>query len=574
MPSIKDRTVNIDDARPVAETPTAFDKAVTAPPIIGKPFGPTGTPVPRRGLPPNEYLLDSTIEDANPDSPYFQRTKFASAIAEADAPAQLVVGTPVIPTPSFEGAALPVGGILVTESPYKAAPSGLYSLVSVAFNRVLSDTLFGYVNIWVKGYHGSSVPELVASGTTSPISFLLETTGETITVYASTVSISGVPNIVESSPFQTVLLDGVTSAPPAPTITQTLVGTPVGYQFTFTQLGGILADIIAGYNIYRNTSNTTVGATVIRFIPQSALNSGSFVFQDVLNDAVVYYYWVSAVNTSGLESALTSAQSGAVVGSTGSVPPALSGAFTYVSDSTSITWSWASLVIYRADGTTTAVTNGSQAITGLGGSTTYYFYPYWDETTSAIGWVSGGTGTPAYAFAARSLTAAQTQSLRNHIALSQGAMTAATTGGGGGGGGGGGSACIQIGTLVKTKERGVVLAESCSVNEHLWSKNGWTKIIFLHILSNTLWLRLSFSSGETITVTPSHVFPLADGLEKRAEQICLSDVFVGTEQNVLLKKIEVIEMLSYKVLIGCVPEHTFYAGEKSPSILVHNVILK
>src|SRR5580693_10699584 len=57
----------------------------------------------------------------------------------------------------------------------------------------------------------------------------------------------------------------------------------------------------------------------------------------------------------------------------GSVPPTWSGAFTYVSTTTSLTWSWTGLTISRADGTTTAVANGSLAISGLTAATTYYF---------------------------------------------------------------------------------------------------------------------------------------------------------------------------------------------------------
>src|SRR5580698_2169756 len=39
----------------------------------------------------------------------------------------------------------------------------------------------------------------------------------------------------------------------------------------------------------------------------------------------------------------------------GSVPPTWSGSFTYVSATSTITWSWSALTIARADGTTTAV---------------------------------------------------------------------------------------------------------------------------------------------------------------------------------------------------------------------------
>jgi hypothetical protein len=46
----------------------------------------------------------------------------------------------------------------------------------------------------------------------------------------------------------------------------------------------------------------------------------------------------------------------------GSVPPTWSGAFTYASTTSSITWSWSGLSILRADGTSTAVPNGSLAV--------------------------------------------------------------------------------------------------------------------------------------------------------------------------------------------------------------------
>ena len=152
----------------------------------------------------------------------------------------------------------------------------------------------------------------------------------------------------------------------------------------------------------------------------------------------------------------------------GSVPPTWSGVFTYVSTTSSLTWSWSGLVIYRADGTTTAIPNGSVAVTGLTAATTYYFYPYWDETAGALAWVATGTGSPAYAQAAKTNIAAQQQALQGRIPLSQGAIAAATTSSGAGGGSGGGSgSCLRAGTMVLTRERGTVPIETCTVGEHL-----------------------------------------------------------------------------------------------------------
>ncbi len=99
----------------------------------------------------------------------------------------------------------------------------------------------------------------------------------------------------------------------------------------------------------------------------------------------------------------------------GSVPPTWSGAFTYVSTTSSITWSWTSLAIARADGISTAVPNGSLAVSGLTAATTYYFYPYWDDVALAIAWVagiSGSVGTPANAQGAKTNIAAQQQALQ------------------------------------------------------------------------------------------------------------------------------------------------------------------
>jgi hypothetical protein len=128
----------------------------------------------------------------------------------------------------------------------------------------------------------------------------------------------------------------------------------------------------------------------------------------------------------------------------GSVPPTWSGAFTYLSTMSSLTWSWSGLTIYRADGTTTNVPNGSVVVASLAASTTYYFYPYWDDVAGALEWVAGSAGGPAYAQSDKTNLAAQQQALQGRIPLSQGAVSAATTASGTGGGSGGGSGgCVR-----------------------------------------------------------------------------------------------------------------------------------
>jgi hypothetical protein len=260
----------------------------------------------------------------------------------------------------------------------------------------------------------------------------------------------------------------------------------------------------------------------------------------------------------------------------GSVPPTWSGSFTYASTTSSISWSWSGLSILRADGTTTAVPNGSLAVTGLSAATSYFFYPFWDETASELKWVAGNTGSPANALAAKTNAAAQQQSLQGLIPLSQGAMVAATTSSGTGGGSGGGSgSCLRAGMMVLTQERGTVEIESCKVGEHLRCPAGaggesWTRITRLEVRDADTFIRLHFSNAETLDVTPHHIFTLADGSPMRAERLCLSDILVGRFGRLTLRRIEAIAEMSHKVTISCEPNHEFFAGRHAASVLTHN----
>ncbi|MGH9682172.1 MAG: Hint domain-containing protein [Candidatus Acidiferrales bacterium] len=260
----------------------------------------------------------------------------------------------------------------------------------------------------------------------------------------------------------------------------------------------------------------------------------------------------------------------------GSVPPTWSGAFTYVSTASSITWSWSSLTIARADGTTTSVPNGSLAVDGLAAGTTYYFYPYWDDAALAIGWVAAGVGSPANAHSAKTNVAAQSQALQRRIPLSQGAMIAATTTSGTGGGSGGGSgSCLRAGTIVLTKERGSVELETCRAGEHLRCPSlaggeAWTRIVRLEIRDASTFIRLHFSSAESLDVTPHHIFTLADGSPMRAERLCMSDILIGRFSRITIKKIEAIVEESRKITVTCEPMHQFFAGRHAASVLTHN----
>jgi hypothetical protein len=216
-------------------------------------------------------------------------------------------------TPTPSGTPAQLLSVSAVESPTKVQAKTV-SLVSVTFTRDTSDSNFGGMRVWLTGYKGTVTPVIVAEGTQSPINFLLETTGETVTITGQAVGTSGVPADFVKSPTCTVLLDGVISAPPGPTIAQSLIPTPTGYQFQFNQLAGLTADVIDSYRVYRNTANNSATATLLVTYKNDPTNVGAIVVSDDAQFGESYFYWVTAVNTSGLESTKVAAQSGAVAG--------------------------------------------------------------------------------------------------------------------------------------------------------------------------------------------------------------------------------------------------------------------
>ena len=318
-------------------------------------------------------------------------------------------------------------------------------------------------------------------------------------------------------------------------------------------------------------TNPQLYETLKRLAEASLGPNQGWSIDDQITDGSLFARVTSGALTAGK---IDPAKSGVLM--KGSVPPTWSGSFTYVSTTASITWTWTALTIFRADGSTTAIPNGSLAITALTAGTSYYFYPYWDEIALAIGWVPGGAGTPANAQPAKTNSSAQQQSLQGRVPLSQGAIVAATTSSGSGGGSGGGSgSCLRAGTVVLTQERGTVEIESCKIGEHLRCPSltrgeAWTQIIRHEVRDADTFIRLHFSNAEMLDVTPHHIFTLADGSPMRAERLCLSDILVGRFGRVTMQRIETIVENAQKVTISCAPIQQFFAGHYAASVLTHN----
>jgi Concanavalin A-like lectin/glucanases superfamily/Hint domain len=307
---------------------------------------------------------------------------------------------PVTPTggssSSSSPAPLPLLSISAAQTPVKNNGQ-TDCLVQVNFTYNTNDPNFSYVEIYFKGYHGNKNQQLMATAFSSPATFVCDATLETVVVVGQTVSSVGVPESGFAKTC-TLTLSGQVSAPPAPTISQSLVGTPLGYQFGFNQvvLPANDQEVISCYNIYRNTSNSTTGATLQTSIVANPNLTGSITYTDTLNESIgaAYYYFVSAVNTAGYESTLTPAQTGLVLGSIGSIPPSISTPFKIVTTTTSVTLSTSpSSLFTRADGTTVIIGTTSTACTGLPSGNTMFFFPRWNESTQALEFVNASDAT-------------------------------------------------------------------------------------------------------------------------------------------------------------------------------------
>jgi hypothetical protein len=256
-----------------------------------------------------------------------------------------------------------------------------------------------------------------------------------------------------------------------------------------------------------------------------------------------------------------------IVGTTASI-------FSYTSTTSSVTISWSSFTIFFADGTTRTISSGSQTITGLSASTTYYFYAYLASGASTVSFisVSGGVGSPAILYTPQSPTAAQAMNGQSVTALSTAGVATITPSSGSGGGSGGGSGiCVRSTMLVLSKERGAVPVGSVKIGEHILGRHDWVEVVMHKVIPQKHFIRLTTTEG-SVQITPTHHITGADERSIPAAKITLMDFLIARKGYAQIKKIELIEEDGEKVTISCEPEHTFFAGETSPSILVSNQV--
>jgi hypothetical protein len=260
--------------------------------------------------------------------------------------------------------------------------------------------------------------------------------------------------------------------------------------------------------------------------------------------------------------------------SKGILPPAFSGGFTYTSTGTQIVISWANIAIQR-NYKTISIKDGSVTITGLGASTTYYFYPYYDETTGTLRFLIGGspagTGTSSFgaiAHTSKSDYNASAWAYKSNVPLSSAPLAFATTAGAGGGGSGGGSGtCLRArNTWVISRTRGIVLLKTCSLGEQIKGRNGlWVTITRLQILPHELFLSFDYEHGGHLDMTPYHLCTVLDPdtdeeIEVKASRTHSEHAWLtATGVSFERKRETIIDPDGEKVSVTCEPEKLFLA---------------
>jgi hypothetical protein len=415
--------------------------------------------------------------------------------------------------------------ISVAQSPIKQQ-TYTDSQITVNFTWDASDKNYDHVNIWVKGYHGNVNPVLVASAASSPVNVILDSTGETVTVYGQTVSASGQSAAVSYALSAPIALSGVVTNPPAPTISQTLTSTPLGIQFSFNQvnLSGT-QDVITAYRVYKNSSNSFSGSTLFQTFAHDPTHLGAIVVQDTIGGGQTNYYWVTSVNSIGLESTATAAQSSAVatgLATSASVTPVNNAGI-----------STSSSAILTQSGTTKTINVAAFTVQYAKGQVSYNSG---SVTPSVYGTFAVFLNDPTFAGGSVTFTATQQGfvSVAGDGYCCIGTITTAAGGGGTGGGGGGssnGQICFSPDTLVKTK-RGVVRIDEIEVGDEVLTALGtWRPI--LGVLS-TQYEGLVVPVGCGLA-TPGHHFFIEEGKWEKAGSLSdLRSEYKGKVMNLIV----------------------------------------
>ncbi len=216
---------------------------------------------------------------------------------------EAVSGTPIVSGPvtlsALNANLLPPDAIADWSVSLGAGSNGI-QLLCVNF-AVPSDPNFGSCQIQATGYLGDTNPQIVGQGLSSPFSFTMVQTGETVTLQAFAVSKNGIN--ATSGPTHTVTLNGTETVPAKlENVTVTVITTGVQVDFD----AGLEADITS-YKVYRGPHGSGFGSATLKTTITST-GSRHYTYLDTtgISDAAAgayFDYFVTAVNHVGESSA-------------------------------------------------------------------------------------------------------------------------------------------------------------------------------------------------------------------------------------------------------------------------------
>lgn len=169
------------------------------------------------------------------------------------------------------------------------ASSGTTSAIRVLFHRDPSDTSFTKALVFVRGYQGNSSPVQVASGTASPITVVLNNTGETLSFHVQAsgntgdAPFSGCPTTGATLPkgINGGFGDQTTITPP-PVVPIPSIPEPATARFSLMESQASPANVASGPYMTNDVMTTVdTGANNLSINPPDATNGASETYSVV-----------------------------------------------------------------------------------------------------------------------------------------------------------------------------------------------------------------------------------------------------------------------------------------------------
>lgn len=220
-----------------------------------------------------------------------------------------------------------IGPQSVNLNPDLTAPA-TPTTISASHDNVVNGAVRVYVNvggvdpsnsirIFVSGYLGNPNPVSVAQGGSSPVSFNLEATGETITLTAQAVTPEGVASAVSGSATLTLGTGRtVPAAPSAPTVVQFSGGNQVSWRSSGEPW-------VTSYFVYRSQRDQTF-VSAINIATVTATTEGTISYVDAAGLTGDWAYYIVAHSAAG-DSAPSGPGSPQITYTSSTIPPNVPG---------------------------------------------------------------------------------------------------------------------------------------------------------------------------------------------------------------------------------------------------------